>query len=102
MLQFFCLGDQDTCAGFRLAGVSGETPQSTGEAAEIFDRLLQDDGIGILIITETVAAGLSARISEHRLSGRMPMVVEIPENLSGEFSGQSLMDSIKQAIGINI
>lgn len=102
MLHFYCLGDLDTCTGFRLAGVQAVTPESPADAAGIFAGLLQQEEIGILIITELIAVGLKEQIAGHRLSGKLPMIVEIPENFSGEFSGQSLMDSIKQAVGISI
>ena len=102
MLQFFCLGDHDTCAGFKLAGVSGVTPESIGSAAGLFTEILQNDDVAILIITEAIAEGIKDSLAAHRMSGRMPMIVEIPENLSGEFTGRSLMDSIKQAVGISL
>jgi len=100
--QFFCIGDADTCTGFAMSGVQGINPRSSEEALDAFLSAVEDVSITILIITEEIAVRLQDRITEHRMTGKMPMVVEIPENLSGEFQGQSLMDSIKQAIGISI
>lgn len=102
MPKFFCIGDVDTCTGFALAGVAGMTPAGSEEALGAFEGALADSDISILIITEEIAIRLQDRITEHRISGGRPMVVEIPENLSEEFRGRSLMDSIRQAIGISL
>jgi len=102
MLRFFCIGDSDTCCGFALAGVAGENPETSEEAEAAFDRVRHDPAIAIVIITEEIAAHLQGRIMEHRVSGSRPMVVEIPANLSDDFEGGSLMDSIRQAIGISL
>ena len=102
MPRFFCIGDVDTCTGFALAGVEGTAPESADDAAGVFDRVRQDPEIAVLIITEEIAARLQEEIIGHRVLGVRPMIVEIPGNLSEEFRGGSLMDSIRQAVGISI
>ena len=102
MPRFFCIGDVDTCTGFALAGVTGKTPESSEEALDAFEAVVSDADISIMIITEEIAIRLQERITEHRISGSRPMIVEIPENLSDEFQGRSLMESIRQAIGISL
>ena len=102
MPKFFCIGDVDTCTGFSLAGVEGKSPESSEGALAAFEKAVADPDISILIITEEIAVRLQEQITEHRISGGLPMVVEIPENLSEEFQGRSLMDSIRQAIGISL
>lgn len=102
MARFYCIGDLDTCAGFALTGVKGIAPESREDAIDAFDDAVRDPSVSIVILTEDIALRIQERITDHRVSGKLPMVVEIPENLSGEFKGQSLMDSIKQAIGISL
>ena len=102
MNLFYCIGDQDTVAGFKLAGVNGFIPAGYEDAIDAFNKVLADYSIMILLLTEEVAFSLSNQIIEHRLSGKNPMIVEIPDGLSGDFKGGSLMDSIKKAIGISL
>jgi len=102
MLKFFCIGDVDSCTGFSLAGVEGEAPEGAEEALDAFEAALCDPDVSILIITEEIAIWLQDRITDHRISGGRPMVVEIPGNLSDEFRSSSLMESIRQAIGISL
>lgn len=102
MPRFFCIGDVDTCSGFALAGVECAVPESADDAVTAFDRVRQDPEIAVLIITEEVASRLQERIIDHRVLGVRPMIVEIPGNLSEDFRGGSLMDSIRQAVGISI
>ena len=102
MLRFFCIGDMDTCSGFALAGVGGAVPESSEEALDLFDRAAGDPDIAVLIITEEIASRLQERITGHRIDGGRPMVVEVPANLSEAFEGGSLMESIRQAIGISL
>jgi vacuolar-type H+-ATPase subunit F/Vma7 len=98
----FLIGDADTAAAFALAGVRGVTPENAGEARDSFRAALGLPDAMLLIVTEGFALQLEEEIGKHRLSGAQPMVIEIPENLSGEFGGRSLMESIRRAVGISI
>jgi len=102
MKRFFCLGDLDTVSGFQLAGVKGASPTGHEEALQDFAGVIRDSSVVILLITEEIAQGMQRIITGHRMSGKLPMIVEIPDNLSDSFQGRSLMDSIRQAIGISL
>lgn len=96
------IGDVDSAAAFALAGVPGITPNGAAEAREVFKSSLAAPGILMLIITEGYAHDLQEEIMRHRQAGASPMIIEIPENMSGEFSGHSLMDAIRSAVGISV
>jgi vacuolar-type H+-ATPase subunit F/Vma7 len=96
------IGDVDSAAAFALTGIPGFTPNDAAEAKDAFQAALDSPDLLMLIITEGYALDLKDEISQHRLAGAPPMVIEIPENLSGEFSGHSLMDAIRSAVGISI
>jgi vacuolar-type H+-ATPase subunit F/Vma7 len=102
MHRCLLIGDADTAAAFGIAGVVVRTPSSQGEAAAIFKDALEDTTTAVLVITERFATALVDEINQHRQRGSVPFVIEIPENLSGEFGGRSLMESIRSAIGISI
>jgi vacuolar-type H+-ATPase subunit F/Vma7 len=92
----------DSAAAFALAGVPGVTPDGAAGAKEAFRASLAAPGILMLIITEGYALDLKEEITKHRQAGAQPMIIEIPENLSGEFTGHSLMDAIRSAVGISV
>jgi len=96
------IGDADSAAAFALAGVRGTTPESAAEAKEAFRSAVAEPEIMMLIVTEGFALQLEEEIGRHRQKGARPMVIEIPENLSGEFSSRSLMEAIRNAVGISV
>ena len=102
MQTCFLIGDADTAAAFALAGVRGVTPGNAAETRDSFHAVLGDPESLLLIITEGFASQLEEEIDKHGQSGARPMVIEIPENLSGELGGRSLMESIRHAVGIRI
>ena len=102
MQSCLLIGDADSAAAFSLAGVYGVTPRDVSETREAFRSALAEPEAIMIIITEGFAQQLADEIGQHRLAGERPMIVEIPENLSGEFSGHSLMEVIRSAVGISI
>ncbi|HXY28843.1 MAG TPA: V-type ATP synthase subunit F, partial [Acidimicrobiales bacterium] len=77
-VQAFCIADEDTVRGFRLAGVAGEVVSTPREAAEALARARQLPDCALLILTEQVCSGLGPELSTLRLECNRPLVVEIP------------------------
>jgi len=96
------IGDADSAAAFAQIGVVTAIPADAAAAGSIFSAALGDAANGIIIVTATVAGWLEQAILAHRIGGAGPMVIEIPDCLSGDFAGGSLMESIRQAVGISI
>lgn len=112
------MGDGELVTAFRFAGVQGARVSGPDEAVGAFRKLtenwnetagaaLPDAGFGsegcrVLIVTEEVADWLGGVLTEWQLRGRYPLVVEIP-GLSGRLPGRkTLVDSIREAIGIHV
>jgi vacuolar-type H+-ATPase subunit F/Vma7 len=102
MNEMFILGDEDTITGFNLAGVAGESVESSQEALEKFGRRIRMPGLKILIVTQPVVEWIKEDITRHRMRMRFPLVVEIPDAKGDLVYRESLTDIIRQAIGISI
>jgi len=114
-LEYFFLGDEELVTAFRLIGIHGLTVRDAGEAVEAFRRITEGSqkestageipasgSCHVLIVTEETAVWLGDYLIEWQLSGHYPLIVEIPA-ITGRLEGRkSLVDSIREAIGIHV
>ncbi len=99
--RYFVIADEDTLLGFRCAGLSGRAVSNSQEAIETL-RAACKENVGIVIVTEEVAAMMQPEIDALRFSEELPMVVEIP-GAQGPMPGRrSLSEVIREAIGIKV
>ena len=101
-MKFYCLADEDTVRGFRLAGVEGRTVASPKEAGDALDEVSLRRDVGIIIVTDAVAAGIRGRIDALRMGQVRPLVVEIPGPKGPMPGRKTLRQSVQQAIGIRL
>ena len=119
-MDYFFLGDPELVTAFRFVGIAGVSIRSAADAEDAFRRMTESyDGTSgavlpaagvmtgagncrVLIMTEEVADWLGDTLIEWQLSNRYPLVVEIP-GLMGRLPGRkTLVDSIREAIGIHV
>ena len=117
-MDYFIIGERELVLAFALIGVKGAAVVNQKEALEAFSRAtgtpcgsqssLQNivfPGMQlpkILIITEDVSVWLEDELQSWQMSGKYPLVVEIP-GLHGHISGKkTLTDAIREAVGIHI
>jgi V/A-type H+/Na+-transporting ATPase subunit F len=101
-VQFFCIGDYDTVAGFRLAGISGQVATSPEGTEAALKTAWADADIGIVIITEKLVEEIREKIEAMRQSHERPLIVEIPDS-SGPLAGRkSLREFVEEAVGMRI
>lgn len=102
MNPYRIIGDQDTCLGFRFAGVPGDTVTSREEALPAFQEALKDKSLQILILTEQVADWLDAEVTAHKLAVSRPYIATI-QDIWGKVGRQrSLEQLIYEAVGVKI
>ena len=101
-MKFFCVADEDTVRGFRLAGVEGEAVASPAEAADAIRRAARRRDLGILILTDAVAADARREVDEIRLTQEVPLIVEIPGQEGPMPGRKTLRQFVQEAIGIRI
>jgi len=101
-VKFYCIADADTVRGFRLAGVAGETVGSEAEAADALDRAARRPDLGIVILTDEVAAGIRDAVDALRSGRDRPLIVEVP-GPAGRMAGRkTLRQFVQEAVGIRI
>jgi vacuolar-type H+-ATPase subunit F/Vma7 len=101
-MEFSVIGDEEVVLGFRFVGVPGVAVTSREEALEAFSKATGSaDGL-ILILTEQVSAMIDREVMSHQMSGSYPLIVEIP-GIQGHLENRkSLVDSIREAVGIHV
>ena len=120
-MDLYFLGDEELVTAFRFIGIEGTAVKDLDEAVAVFRRITEGasamrnetavtlpetmpdiDNCRVLIMTEETADWLGEFLINWQLSGRYPLIVEIP-GISGRIEGRkTLVDSIREAIGIHI
>jgi len=101
-MEFYCLGEEELVIGFRLVGIEGKVVTNRQKALEGFLYAIREVKPRVLILTEEVASYLETETAEWNLSGQFPLLVEIP-GLQGKLPGRkTLVESIREAIGISV
>ena len=113
-MNYFFIGDAELVTAFRFIGIEGSAVRDAAEAVSLFRRITEGwvaeagavlpgaEGCQVLIVTEEVSGWLDNLLVEWQLSGRYPLIVEIP-GLMGHLPGRkTLVDSIREAIGIHV
>ncbi len=101
-MTFFCIADEDTVRGFRMAGVSGQAATTIDEAAAAIDMAAANPDYGIIIISQETASLVRSKINAIRFGRSRPLIVEIP-GPSGDFPGRkSLRQFVQEAVGISV
>ena len=117
-MDFYFLGDEELVTAFRFIGIEGMAVKDSGEAVAVFRKLTEGwnetagvvlpdslpsaESCQVLIVTEETADWLGDYMIDWQLSGRYPLLVEIP-GINGRLEGRkTLVDSIREAIGIHV
>jgi V/A-type H+-transporting ATPase subunit F len=101
-VKFYCIADEDTVRGFRLAGVSGQAVASAPEAALAIELAAAQPDCAILLLTEKVADSIRPQVERMRLELQQPVIVEIP-GPAGPLPGRkSLLQLAQEAVGLHI
>jgi len=101
-VNFFCIADEDTVRGFRLAGVAGQAVASASEAAMAMESVAAQRDCAVLILTEKVADSIRPQVERMRFESPPPLIVEIP-GPEGPLPGRkSLRQLAQEAVGIHI
>ena len=92
----------DTRTGLRLAGIDGAVVGGEAEFHSEINKALDDKEIGILLISEKLAARYSEAVNEIKLSHPLPLVVEIPDRHGTGRREDFITGFVHEAIGIKI
>ena len=101
-MQIAVIGDADTVALFKLAGVSRAVVADDDVAAQ-FDSLVAEEDVGVIIITERIAQSIMKKITQIKFQKELPVIVEVPDK-QGELEDRedSVDQLIRRAVGVEI
>jgi V/A-type H+-transporting ATPase subunit F len=112
-LDYYFIGDPELATAFRFVGIDGVSVDNAESARQVFRRITEGfdetanaavptEGCRVLILTQEVADWLGDFLVNWQLGSRFPLVVEVP-SMMGKIPGRkTLVDSIREAIGIHI
>jgi vacuolar-type H+-ATPase subunit F/Vma7 len=102
-MRIAALGDRETIAGFRLAGVSeARIADDRAKVEEEMKRIFETPDIAVVFITSDLYAYVRDMVSERRNMGELyPIIVEIPP-MSGEMKEDPIREIVRRAVGIDM
>ena len=123
-MDFYFLGDEELVTAFRFIGIEGMAVKNSTEAIAAFRRITEgenavmrngsferaflpdfahgEENCHLLLMTEETADWLGNIMIDWQIGGRYPLIVEIP-GIYGRLQGRkTLVEAIREAIGIHI
>ena len=101
-MKFYCIADEDTVRGFRLAGIAGQSVTTPDQAAAAVRQAVTQTEWGVIILTERLAASIRQQVEAIRMERDRPLIVEIP-GPEGPLPGRkSLRQFVQEAVGIHV
>ncbi len=101
-MRFFCIADEDTLRGFRLAGVDGRAVATVEESRQAVEDALRMPDCGIIIITSPAADMARGIVDSIRLEQDRPLIIEIPGPKGKPAESKGLRGFVQEAVGIRL
>ena len=101
-MTFYCIADEDTVRGFRLAGIRGQAVSTAGEASTAIREAVDRGEGGVLILTQNIAAGIRDLVEALRLEQDRPLIIEIPGPEGPVAGRRSLRQVVEEVVGLRI
>ena len=97
-MEIAVVGNSDFTLGFQLAGINRLYNSNTvEESAEHLKELLNDKGVGIVVVNSELLTKLPERLRERLSNSITPTVLGI-----GTEEDNTLRESIRKAIGVDL
>ena len=102
-MKMYLISDNvDTQTGMRLAGVEGVVLHKKEEVQSTLAEVLKDPEIGVLLITEKIGSLIPEEVREIKMNYHIPLLVEIPDRHGSSRAKDSIMQYVRDAIGLKI
>ena len=102
MKSFLISDNRDTLVGMRLAGISGVIVHEKQEVLDILKKVMKDEEIGIVIVTEKIVDLAKEEIMQLKLKRARPLIIEIPDRHGTTRGKDTLTNYIRESVGIHI
>ena len=101
-MKILVIGHPDAVLGFSMAGVGGKVATNADGVNQALDEAQANKDVGIVLVTQDVAALIPARMENLKLRSTIPLVMEIPASGGAPEGQSSLGDIVLRAIGIKL
>jgi V/A-type H+-transporting ATPase subunit F len=117
-MDYYFIGDAELVTAFHFIGIDGTAVSGAETARAAFLRItrgidattgmalpsLHGEGAGcrVLILTEEAADWLDEELTQWQLSGRYPLIVELPGTMGRHPGRKTLVESIREAVGVRV
>ena len=102
-MKMYLISDNiDTFTGMRLAGIEGAVVHERQELKAEIDKVLADQEIGVLLLTEKLGKEFPDIINRIKLERRLPLIVEIPDRHGTGRAPDFITSYVNEAIGIKL
>lgn len=92
----------DTLTGMRMAGVDGQIVHEKAELRTALETAMNDETIGIILLTESLGREFPDLIDEIKLARTMPLLVEIPDRHGTGRKKDFITSYVNEAIGLKL
>ena len=101
-MKYMLVSDShDALTGMRLAGIEGVFVNGADEAEREINRCIDDEEIGIVLVTERLAESCAELINSVKLNRSRPLIVTVPRSKRSQVD-DNIMRYVREAIGIKI
>lgn len=101
-MKLFCIADETTVRGFRLAGIPGQVVATPTQAAAAINQAVEQPDCGLIILTQSLAAAIRRQVETIQLERERPLIVEIP-GPEGPTPGRTSLRALAQeAAGVRV
>ena len=117
-MEYFFLGEAELVTAFRFVGVNGLEVTNSEQAVAAFRKITEgynedadivlpsnlpgSDTCLILLITQEVSDWLGDYMIEWQFSGKYPLLVELPVLAGNQIGRKTMVEAIREAIGIHV
>src|ERR1700739_366541 len=101
-MKFYCIADETTVRGFRLAGISGEVANSAAEPAPAVKMAATRRDCGVIILTEMIALSIPPLVDLIRFEQERPLIVVVPGPDGPVHERKSLRALVQEAVGVHL
>lgn len=101
MRSYLICDNEDILIGMRLAGIEGVIAKTREAILEVFERVISDGNIGIVIVTEKTLSKAEEEIMKVKLEKDYPLIIAIPDR-DEEKREDYIAKYIRESIGIKV
>lgn len=102
-MKMYLISDNiDTQIGMRLAGIDGVVLHDHDGVLETLKKVIADESIGIVMLTEKAAALVRSEVQELKMTLHRPLLVEIPDRHGSRDIAESINNMVQESIGLKL